>query len=161
MKCSQCGEEHSIEDMELTFLRPDDVASLSEEERGCKVQESGDRCIVEDKQFFIRALLPLPVFGREEPYCIGLWVEVEKTAFERIYELWSEPDQASEPPFSAKIANTIPILPNTVGLSAFLYLTGPSTRPNVVLSHEEHTLCIEQKIGITAHRAYEYTSIFT
>jgi len=160
MKCTECGEEHSIEDMELTFFLPDDAAYLSDEERKCNVQESGDRCIIEGKRFFIRALLPLSVLDRENPYNVGLWVEVQQPAFERIYELWSEPDQENEPPFQASIANTIPTLPNTVGLSGFLHLTGPNTRPKIILSYDEHPLYIEQQVGITTHRAYEYSSLF-
>jgi hypothetical protein len=160
MKCAQCGEEHSIENMELTFLRPDDAASLSKEERARIVQESSDLCVIEGKRFFVRAILPLSVLDRAEPYNIGLWVEVEQPAFKRIYELWSEPDQANEPPFPANVANTIPTLPRTIGLPAFVYLTGPSTRPSIALSSEEHPLYTEQRSGITLHRAYEYSFLF-
>jgi hypothetical protein len=160
MKCAQCGEEHAVEDMELTFLRPDDAASLTKEERALKVQESSDMCVIEGKRFFVRILLPLPVMDNERPYNIGLWVEVQQPAFERIYELWSEPNQASEPPFPATIANTIPTLPETIGLSSYLKLTGPSTRPSIVLTCEEHPLYVEQQSGITAHRAYEYSALF-
>jgi len=146
--------------MELTFRRPDDVAALSAEERKRTVQENANLCVVEGERFFIRALLPLPVNGRELSYNIGLWVEVDESAFNRVYELWSDPDQESEPPFAARVANAIPTLPSSVGLEAALHLTGPKTRPEVLLRRVAHPLFLEQSNGISAHRAHEYTSLF-
>lgn len=160
LKCTECGKEHSMEEMELTFKRPDDVASLSNEERVKMVKDSSDLCILEGTRFFVRTVLPLPVLDRDIPYSIGLWVEVQQSAYNRIFELWSETDQTNEPPFSANIANKIPTLPDTIGLAAYLHLAGPTTRPSIVIASEAHPLYVEQQRGISAHRAYEYSSMF-
>lgn len=158
--CSKCGEEHPLEEMELTFRRPDDAAKLSEEERARVLQENSDLCIIDAKRFFIRTLLPLPVESREFPYCIGLWVEVTQAAFERIYELWEAEEQVTEPPFTVYIANEIPTAAGALGLEAELRLTGPKTRPQVFLKPSTHQLYIEQARGIDVHRVSEYTALF-
>jgi hypothetical protein len=158
--CSKCGEEHPLEEMELTFRRPDDAAKLSEEDRGRLLQENGDLCIIEGDRFFIRALLPLPVESRENPYCIGLWVEVAQPTFERIYDLWDSEEQSSELPFAAYIANEIPTAAGSLGLEAELRLTGPGTRPDVFLKPSTHQLYMEQARGIDLHRVSEYTALF-
>jgi hypothetical protein len=158
--CHECGEEHPVEELELIFRRPDVVAELDEEERGRSVQENADLCILEGKQFFIRAILPLAVTGRNRPYNIGIWVAVTQASFERVYELWDEPSQGDEPPFSAVVANEIPTLPTTIGLEAMLCLTGTATRPEVVLCQAGHPLVAEQANGIAPHRAHEYSSLF-
>lgn len=160
MICSKCGEEHSLEEMELTFRRPDDVARLSAEERARLVQENNDLCVIEGKRFFIRALLPLPVESRDIPYCIGLWVEVTQETFERVYELWDSDDQVREPPFAAQIANEIPTACGSLGLHAEIRLTGPTTRPDVFLQPSQHQLYIEQTRGIDDHRTFEYSALF-
>ena len=158
--CAECGHEHPPEELELSFRRPDIVASLQAEELQARVQENKDLCVLDGKKFFIRALLPLPVADRERPYNVGLWVEVSQPTFERVYELWDEDDQAEEPAFHAEIANDIRIHPPACGLSASLSLTGPKTRPIVSLSPAEHPLVGEQSRGITAHRAAQYSSLF-
>ena len=160
MICHQCGIEHSIDEMELTFRRPDAAACLSEQERKATVQENNDLCIIGGKRFFIRALLPLSVESRKRQYNIGLWVELNQTSFERVHALWDELEQDTEPPFDALIANSIPILPDTIGLSTKLQLTGPTTRPKVIVSENSHPLFGEQVNGITEHRAHEYSSLF-
>jgi len=159
--CAECGHEHPPDDLELTFRRPDAVAALPAEEREGRVQENKDLCVLDGTRFFIRALLPLPVTERELPYNVGLWVEVSQQTFDRVYELWDEDTQAEEPAFHAEIANDIPIHPPARGLVASLSLTGPTTRPTVTLGPAEHPLVGEQSRGITAHRAAQYSSLFT
>lgn len=161
MICAKCGQEHPIEEMELTFRRPDDAATLSSDERARRVQESSDLCIVDNHKFFIRCVLPLPVAGRERPYNIGLWVQVSQDTFQRIYDLWDSEDQHSEPPLEATIANEIPTSDGILGHKAWLYLAGPGTRPNVLLEKTGHPLSVEQAKGIDAHRVSEYTALFT
>lgn len=160
MICLKCGKEHSLEEMELTFRRPDDAAKLSADDRARLVRESDDLCIIEGKRFFIRALLPLPVESRELPYCIGVWVEVNKTTFERVYNLWDSDEQLDEPLFDAQIANEISTASGSLGLHAKLRLTGPTTRPDVFLQPSQHQLYIEQTRGINEHRASEYSALF-
>lgn len=161
MICSKCGEDHPLEEMELTFRRPDDAAKLSPEDRDRLLQENDDLCIIEGKRFFIRGLLPLPVNSREHPYCIGLWVEVSQSSFERIYELWDSAGQLNEPAFAARIANEVPTAMGSIGLDAELRLTGPTTRPDVFVKSRNHPLFLEQTAGIDAHRVSEYTALFS
>ncbi len=160
MLCSKCGKEHPLEEMELTFQRPDDAASLSPDERQAFLQENNELCIIKGERFFIRAILPLPVESRAEPYCIGLWVEVAQSDFERVYELWESEDQLSEPPIPAVVANAIPITAGALGHSAELRLAGPAFRPDVILKPSNHPIYIEQSAGIDVHRVAEYTALF-
>lgn len=146
--------------MELVFRRPDESAKLSDEERARLVRENSDLCILDGKRFFVRALLPLPVDSREGPYCIGLWVEVTRPTFDRIYDLWDSEAQHAEPPFTVHLANEIPIAAGSLGLEAELRLAGPGNRPYVFLKPGTHQLHAEQARGIDAHRVAEYTALF-
>lgn len=159
MICSKCGVEHPLEEMELTFRRPDAAARLSPDDRSRLVRENSELCIIEDERFFIRALLPLPVESREEAYCIGLWVEVKRSTFERVYDIWDAEEKVSEPPFTVHIANEVPIAPGSLGHEAELRLCSPGTRPNVWLKPSAHQLYIEQVKGIDVHRVSEYTAL--
>ncbi|HEX8606556.1 MAG TPA: DUF2199 domain-containing protein, partial [Pseudoduganella sp.] len=131
MICSKCGKDHPLDEMELTFRRPDDVAKLSADDRARLVRENDDLCVLDGQRFFIRGLLPLPVESRELHYCIGLWVEVTQATFQRIYDLWDSDEQLNEQPFAAQLANEIPTAGGSLGLRAELRLTGPTIRPDV------------------------------
>jgi hypothetical protein len=160
VNCSQCGEPHALEDLELSFRRPDAIVELPDEKRKELVIETDDLCTINWERFFVRAILPLPVFSQTYPYQIGMWAEVDGDVFNLVRELWDDPSQNRKPPFEALLANEIPLLPTTCGLSAKLQLTGPTTRPSIVITPCEHPLYGEQTEGITAHRAFEYSSYF-
>ena len=160
MLCSVYGKEHPAEAMELSYRRPDETAALSDRERSELVQESADLSILKGERFFVRAVLPLPVQALVRPYNIGLWVEVLQPAFERIYALWNEPTQATEPLFEARIANDLPFMRSTCGTPAQLRLSGPTTRPEVFVSPMHESLYEAQAKGITLHRASEYSAFY-
>jgi len=58
------------------------------------------------------------------------------------------------------VDNSIPTLPDTLGLSVKLHLTGPATRPEVYVQPQNHPLVREQMQGISGHRAHEYSPLF-
>jgi hypothetical protein len=109
------------------------------------------------RQFFLRALLPIPVRGKREASCWGLWVEVDEATMNRVVELWDDPRQGTEPPFPARVANTIKGYPPTLGLPGTLQLTGPTTPPRFVLDPGlDHLLAEEQRRGVFPERVLEW-----
>ena len=158
--CEVCGTEHPLEELELTFRRPDAVFQMPADRRARDVEESDDVCrILSENRWFVRGVLPIPVAGRDVPYRIGLWVEIDEAAWQRVDARWDDPQQADEPALPARLANVVPLLPDTLGLDAALRLTGPKSRPDVFVADPTHPLAREQAAGIPTHRAYEYTSL--
>lgn len=156
--CTCCGKIHRLDELELCYRRPDPVVALGREERDATARETDDLCSIGEDHYFIRAVLPLPVWERERSYNLGVWAQVSQDAFFRVIDLWDDPDQANEPPFEAMLANRLPDLPDTSGMPVQLELTGPKTRPRIVVpASSQHPLHEEQRRGITAHRASEYT----
>ena len=160
--CSVCGKTHPKAESELFFQRPDVIFEIPKDKRAKLCKESDDLCVLWGKglkrdRHFVRAVLPLPVSGRDRPYRIGVWVETTKKDFFRILDLWTAEDQAQESPFRGRLANQLPMNEKTVGLKVKLQLSGPTARPAVFVAEQEHPLFEEQARGITVHRAYEYT----
>jgi hypothetical protein len=160
--CAVCGKRHPVTESELFFQRPDAIWEIPKGERAKRCKESDDLCVLWGKGFkhdrhFVRAVLPLPDDGRERPYRIGVWVEMTEKDFHRVVDLWNAPDQTDEPPFKAKLANQLPIEEKSIDLPVTLQLAGPTDRPAVVIPKSKHLLYKEQSLGITPHRAYEYT----
>ncbi|WP_035373532.1 DUF2199 domain-containing protein [Pseudoduganella violaceinigra] len=162
--CSCCGKQLPINEIELCFRRPDDFLLIPLDEREARTQANDDLCAIwgegdADHRCFVRGLLSLNVKDWGSTYSLGAWLEVSQTDFKRIYDLWDEADQSSEPPFSAKLANAVPFHSSTRNLSGELLLTGPTTRPSFRLSESSNSLFEEQSRGISAHRANQYAAL--
>jgi hypothetical protein len=155
--CSVCGRVHARAESELIFKRPDAVHALSIEEREKRCQLTTDIAILDKQRFFLRGLLSVPVIGRSRLYNMGVWSELSEHDFARVYELWTDPDQASEPRLPASLANRLPLVENTLGIGIQIQLTGPKTRPQFYVTETDHLLYREQTNGIDEHRALEYT----
>jgi len=74
-----------------------------------------------------------------------------------VRELWSDPRQALEPHFQAKIANAIPGYPSTLNLPVFVQLTDPSTRAAAYFPAQlQHPFAVECRAGVTVPRVLEW-----
>ena len=158
MKCSICGDDHRLVELELTFKRPDVVASLSAEERSERCKESADLARLDHARWFVRGTIPFPVSGRKRKYRIGAWAEVDKNTLERILEHWEDEQQDSHPPLPARLANEVPGHRDSCGQRALLQLVGPETRPEILIPDTDTSLGAEQASGISEDQAVQYSS---
>ena len=154
--CDACGKAHPREEIELVLVLPQPIFELGDEERANRCDISADMCAIDRTRFFIRGLLPIPVRGRGIPYRIGIWAEVDEPTYARIYELWEDSSQVDEPLLPATLANDVPLVPSTIGMEIDIRLTGPTTQPDFFLRDTPHPLAVEQRRGVSAHRALEY-----
>lgn len=171
--CAHCGERHDISKMEINQRRPDALLSVPEDERGTATEESKDACILFAKssgslwkrfaarsqpdRYFLRVLLPFEVEGRDHPFCWGVWVEVYEHQYERVMDLWDDPNQHQEPPFEAVLANNIGDYSlTTEGLPGLVHLQSSDNIPYFFLSEGRHELVMEQREGVTEARALEW-----
>lgn len=159
IECSCCGKMVPAENIELAFRRPDDVAALSIEVLDARCTHTDDICVLDGERFFVRCTIPLPVRMSTEPYAIGAWAEISKPDFGRIHELWDEADQTCEPAISGVLANQIPLTTESLGCRVEVHLVGRATRPWISIADDACSLFQEQKEGVTAHRASEYSDV--
>ena len=144
--------------MELSFKRPDVIAALSEEQRQKRcVQTWEETYALDNKRFFIRAVIPMNIQNSDENYCLGSWVEVQAEPYKAILALWDNDEQASQPAFDGWLANDIPYSKNSMGCQVKVQLTRPKSVPELTIVDEQCTLYAEQVSGISLHRANEFT----
>lgn len=164
--CERCGEQHDIEALEPSLMRPNAYLAVPEAERGRRTKATNDFCVVDDgtdasERWFVRGLLPFPVLGVERPCCWGIWCEVSAQDFEAIKRLWNDPDQCRHPPFVAKVANDLDGYPSTAGLRGALSFRDPKQIPYFELSPDvEHPIVREVRSGVTPARVLEWLAPF-
>src|SRR5262245_50063464 len=122
-RCPKCGELHDLSDMEPSYDYPDAYLAVPASERDARTFLSSglDACAVfhleaQSAEHYLRVLMPVPVRGDAQPCNWGVWVKVSQQDFERTMELWSSPDQDSEPPMAATLANDIVEYQPCIGL---------------------------------------------
>ena len=145
--------------IELAYRRPDDIAALSSDDLAARCTETDDICILDGERLFVRCVIPLPVRGNSQDYSIGAWAEISQPDFDRIRELWKAVDQAQEPAMPGVLANHISLTTGSFGCQIAVRLTGPTTRPHISITDQACSLYQEQKDGIHAHRASEYSEV--
>lgn len=153
--CTNCGAEHDLDEIEITFGKPDPYFDIPEDQRSARCWISPDACAIDEQRFFLRGLLPIPVQGREYPYSWGAWAEVSEDSFTRILELWDDEAQSEEPPFEGTLATNILPYPDTLGLPLFIRLEGPDSVPSFEILDKAHPIGVEQREGVDTVRVVE------
>lgn len=157
IKCSCCDKMLPANQMELTFGLPDEIFALPELEREERTEGSSDLYVLDGNRFFVRGLLPLPIEGQND-YCLGAWAEVSEEDFDKIEELWDVDIRADEPRIKASLSNYMPYTLSSGQTELEIQLQNNNSRPFFYVTTPNSTLFKEQTAGITAHRAFEYTT---
>lgn len=157
-KCNSCEEVHEGSPS-FSFRAPDQYSCLSDEQKAAMGKLSEDFCVItheEGSDFFIRAILEIPIHGIEEPFLWGVWVSLSQKSFERYYESYDDPEEGEI--FFGWLSNEIPIYPFAKARSADVVVQADGQRPMLILhpGDEEHDqLVIDQRQGIPVARAQQ------
>ncbi|REJ70393.1 MAG: DUF2199 domain-containing protein [Planctomycetota bacterium] len=160
--CPTCGAEHEI--LDPIFRRPEAYVQLSRDSQEQHAQADDNLCRITlpecAPRYFVRGTMPVDVEGHSDGVAWGLWAEVAEDVFSRVLELWSNPDQACEPPFDGTLANSVPTYLGTLDLKLQIQLTGPTSRPEFQFARDiTHPFVQECLAGIDVHRASEWLSL--
>ena len=159
IKCPCCGKLVPGNDIELSYIRPDDLARLDQCEIDEHCQFSEDYYIYTNQYFFLRCVLPLPVNGRDREYCIGVWVQLSEDNFSTVWELWDDVNQQNNPPLKGLLANNVHLNSGCIGSDVLIRLVSPDERPRIEVLNEKCSLFLEQHSGISIHRVSEYSDL--
>lgn len=159
-RCATCGESHSGLPMSFAADFPDMYANMKGDERDTRATIGSDQCIVDQKRFFIRGCLEIPIVGRNEPFLWGVWASVHEEVFDEISDCWEQQGRENlHGPFKGRLGNSLKVYPETFNLKVNILSQSVGTRPLFIVEEPEHPLAIEQKCGITPRAAMELASL--
>jgi len=107
-KCATCGKSH--EGLPLSFAAdsPHMYANMNRDERGTRCVRGSDQYIIDQKWFFIRGCLEIPITGSNDVFLWGLWVSVREEVFDDISASWELAGrEKSQGPFKGRLANSL------------------------------------------------------
>jgi hypothetical protein len=152
--CKTCGKEHAGTPRDIGFQRPADYFAIPVDERDSRCKITPDSCVIDGSRIFIRGILFVPIHDANDNFGWGLWAEISQTDFET-YRAYYRADGRSVPPFRGKLSGEHRGYEGLDGHSVRIQLGSAKDRPEFSLEPSEHLLYLEQRDGITLHRASE------
>ncbi|MEX6505123.1 DUF2199 domain-containing protein [Jiella sp. M17.18] len=152
--CACCGE---VQDGVPSFAAaaPLHYESLTEDEQRERGRLSGEVCIIDDRLFFVRALLRIPVIGSEDPFVWNIWASLSAQSFEEYAAHYDDPARTDFGPYFCWLSAALPTYPSLDELRSSLHLQPIGQRPLIELAPSDHPLSLEQRQGISAQRLGE------
>ncbi len=127
-----CGD--TAVPLEQAFGAPDDVFALSNEEQQKRAEIGRVFVVLDGERYFVRCLVPIPVEGYGE-WCPSIWVEVSDDDFQRIKDVWDEPEEYRGIQFNGTAANGLEELGLKLSSGSHLKLgVGDTEQPPRILS---------------------------
>lgn len=153
-KCVSCGQVHRGMP---TFgaHAPLSYYEVPEEERGKRCCLGTDDCVIDEKWFFVRGCIEIPVHEEAEPFIWGVWVSLSEVNFKQWLACFDAPKRSHTGPFFGWLDAWLKPYPDTVNLKTQVHLRDKGTRPYVELEPTDHPLALEQRNGISKQRVAE------
>src|SRR5271166_4808322 len=86
--CARCGKSHDGLPLSFAAESPDMYANMNRDQRDVRCVHGSDQSIVDQKWFFIRGCLEIPIIESGDVFLWGLWVAVREEVFDEISECW-------------------------------------------------------------------------
>lgn len=111
-----------------------------------------DFCAIEDRDFFVRGVIHLPITGTDQDLCWGVWGSLSRENFDKLREMNENPKRVELEPMFAWLSNKIPEYPDTLNIKMYAHIQEPGWRPHFELEPTEHSLSREFWKGILPER---------
>jgi hypothetical protein len=151
-RCATCGRlHHDLPD--IGSAEPWHYLTVPEEDRERRTQLTADTCIIDDEDYFIRRVIEIPVHDYPERFGFGVWVSQKRDNFQAYLR---QPGSSEIGPFFGWLCTRLSVYPvDTLGLKTMAHFRERGLRPYIVVEPTDHQLAVEQREGITLHRAWE------
>jgi len=160
-KCGTCEEWHNGPCLDFGFDSPyywreeyEDLSPGPSQQRP-KTFLDEDYCAIEDRDFFVRGVIHLPIIGTVETFRWGVWGSLSRKNFETLMEMEEDEKRAELPPMFSWLSTQIPEYPDTLNLKMYTHIQKPGQRPHFELELADHLLAREYNDGIDPERVKE------
>ncbi len=152
--CSRCGESHDLP-MSFVFGAPVYWYGIPEDERSYRALLDEDLCVIDNKHFFIKGRIRIPVHESTHHFVWVAWVSLSETSFKRAVAAWEQSGREEEPPYFGWLSSEVPGYPSTRNLKTLVHTCPLGERPEVELEPTDHPLAREQREGVSLARVQE------
>jgi hypothetical protein len=142
------SEEHEKENKKLRLF-----PNWGKKKRPTYLEE--EYCVIEERDFFIRGNIHLPIIGTSETFRWGAWGSLSRDNFDKVVKMNDDPKRTELEPMFSWLNSYLPGYPDTVSLKMNVHIRPIGERPQFELEHTKHPLAEEYHHGITVERVKE------
>ena len=150
--CEVCHTWHDALPFSYSVKAPFAVAAIPEQELERRVVFTLDQCVIDQRDFYLRGRIVVPVLGEDRPFIWGVWAKVSAPDFIRTDELWKIPGREREPAYPGRLNTQIPLYGDTLNLELLVQTQVVGRRPHFELMQSSHPFALEQRAGISLGR---------
>lgn len=159
-ECGVCGQWHDRLPFSYSVKVPHAVAAIPQEELDRRVVFTLDQCVIDDREFYLRGRIPVPVWGKRDLFIWGVWARVGPRDFVRTNELWKVKGREAGPAYEGWLNTRIPLYGETLDLELRVLTQVVGRRPHFELMDAAHLLAVEQREGISMQRVKNIAEAF-
>jgi len=153
--CSDCGEYHKEIPMAYSADAPFSYSQIPENELTKRCVLTEETCIIDQKDFYIKGNLLIPVQNAEE-FSWNVWVQITESDFNRMTKLWNDNNRILENGYLGQLATELDLYPSTINLPVNVYTQKVGIRPKIEVLEVAHPLFLEQEEGINMDRVISF-----
>lgn len=166
-KCSGCDEWHTGPCLDFGYDSPYYWSKEYEEashrasllpgwsKQRPKTFLNEDYCAIEDRDFFVRGVISLPIIGTGESLRWGVWGSLSRDNFSTLFKMDEDKKYTELQPLFSWLSTQLPEYPDTLNLKMHAHIQEPKLRPLFELELTDHPLAQEYHKGITPERVKE------
>lgn len=154
-KCATCDEWHHGPCLDFSYQTPFywDERYKSSTEPNTFLNE--DLCAIEDKDFFVRGLIEIPILGTAKSFCWGVWGSLSRENFETTRRTMYDPTRVQLAPMFSWLSTSLAEYPETLSLKMYAHVREVGLCPSFEVQETDHPLSQEFHNGITPARVKE------
>lgn len=132
---------------------PEFYFSVPPEQRNQRVEMKESLCVVDEKHFFHRGRLIIPIIDFTDDLVFNVWTSISEDNFRLRNDLWNDPDRIKQPPYFGWLQTLIPSYGATLNLKTIAIESEVGFIPSIQMIEEDHLLTKHQKNGISLEAA--------
>lgn len=133
--------------------------AISQPDRESRCVLGSDACVIDEKHFFVRGCLEIPVHGYSDPFVWGVWASLSEENFREWAKVFDERHRSHIGPFFGWLDASLRPYPDTTNLKTRVHLRDDGIRPCIEVEPTGHPLAVEQRNGISVDRVAEIYSM--
>jgi hypothetical protein len=152
-KCSKCDEWHRGPCLDFAYDGP--FYWSGEHANAGNSFLNADYCSIENRDFFVRGVIHLPIVGTCETFRWGVWGSLKRENFEKVLKADKDPTASELEPMFSWLSTRISEYPDTLNLKMYAQIQEQGKRPVFELEACDHPLAVEYHHGILPDRVRE------
>lgn len=152
-QCSCCEKEYDQIPFCFGSNYPAAYYSISPEDRDARIEMEKSLCVIDEKFFFHRGRLEIPIKNNQEDLFFDVWLSISEDNFEIRIDDWNNPNRINNSPYFGWLQTQIPTYENSISIKAQAFEEGLDCIPRIDVTDENHQLALDQKDGISFEKA--------